>query len=84
MKIWTVAPWGKKHFSSEAFLESKALKLINICAPQSDSKWGMWLYSVRLLKLQHQSWHTGASTQPTARTASGPQATQDKSIFIIK
>lgn len=71
-------------FSSEAFLENKALKLINICAPQSDAKWGTWLYLVRFLKLQHQSWHTDASAQPTARASSGPWATQDKSTFIRK
>ena len=84
MKIWTAASWGEKCFSSEAFLESKALKLVSICAPQSNTKWGMWPYSVRYLKLQHQSWHTGASTQPTARAASGPRATRDKSTFIMK
>lgn len=32
MKIWTAASWGEKCFSSEAFLESKALKLMNIHA----------------------------------------------------
>lgn len=39
MKIRTAAPWGEMCFSSEAFLERKALKLINVCAPQSDTQW---------------------------------------------
>lgn len=61
MKIWTVASWGQgKCFSSETFLESKALKLINICARSLVLNGGCGC-TYRFLTVQHQPWHTGAS-----------------------
>lgn len=63
-KMWTAGSWGGKCCSSEAFLESNAPKLINICAPQAGAKWGWWLFSARFLTLQHQPWQRGASHSP--------------------
>lgn len=62
--MWTACSWGEKCCSSEAFLESKALKLINICAPQAGAKWGWWLFSARFLALQHQPWQKVPRTAP--------------------